>query len=273
VWTSVTVSVGAASFPEHATDLPGLVGVVDGALYAAKARGRDRAEIGRTSRPATVMVDGTSRMLEYLAHVAEDVDGRLSGHEHSAAIARWTRVLATELGHDADLVRRVELAGRLHDIGKIVIPEAVLTKPSGLSEEEWVLMAQHAEHGFRMTHTVPGLAPVAEIIRQHHERFDGLGYPDRLHGHEIRVEARVIAVCDSWAAMRADRLYQPALSEDQAREELLRGRGTQFDGDLVELFLHLQAQGVVGDLRLLRPKSTLRSPYADSASRFQNISS
>jgi two-component system cell cycle response regulator len=304
-WTSVTVSVGAASFPAHAGDLGELVGVADGALYAAKAGGRDRAVIGPAPRSRATVVDGTGRMevrvgrgdigIEYLSFVADDVDGRLSGHEHSSAIARWGRTMALELGLDADTVRRVELAGRLHDVGKIVVPDTVLTKPAGLSREEWSVMAQHAEHGFRMTRTVPGLATVAETIRQHHERYDGTGYPQGLAGEGIRIEARIVAVCDSWAAMRADRLYQAALDEEAARQELLGGRGTQFDGDLVDLFLRLRDGGVVGDLRQLRsgpaaplgatgptvatgpvgPVGPVGPPGAQarSASRFQNISS
>ena len=213
-WTSVTVSVGAASFPAHADDGGGLVGVVDAALYAAKARGRDRAVIGPVPRSPLTDADGTSRMLDYLSFVADDVDGRLSGHEHSSAIARWARTMALE----------------------------------------------HAEQGYLMTHALPGLASVAETIRQHHERFDGTGYPHGVAGRDIRVEARLIAVCDSWAAMRADRPYQAALTEERAREELLRGRGTQFDGDLVEVFLALRDRGAIGDLRRLRPGPTVLQP-------------
>ena len=121
-------------------------------------------------------------------------------------------------------------------------------------------MSQHAEFGYRMTHALPGLASVAETIRQHHERFDGTGYPHGVAGRDIRVEARLIAVCDSWAAMRADRPYQAALTEERAREELLRGRGTQFDGDLVEVFLALRDRGAIGDLRRLRPGPTVLQP-------------
>jgi two-component system cell cycle response regulator len=103
-----------------------------------------------------------------------------------------------------------------------------------------------------MTLAVPGLATVAETIRQHHERYDGTGYPEGLAGDAIRLEARIVAVCDSWAAMRADRLYQRSLPEEQAREELLRCRGTQFDPAIVDLFLDLLYAGAVGDLRRLR---------------------
>jgi diguanylate cyclase (GGDEF)-like protein len=271
VRTSVTVSAGAASFPEDADELGELVGVVDNALYAAKARGRDRVVVGRAATANSGEAYGASRMMDYLTFVAEDVDGRLSGHEHSGAIARWARAVAVELGLDADTTRRAELAGRLHDVGKIVIPDEVLTKPTGLSEQEWSLMAQHAEYGYRLIHPVPGLAPIAEIIRQHHERFDGLGYPNQLRGESISIEARVIAVCDSWAAMRADRLYQPALDEDRAREELVHGRGTQFDPDLVDIFLSLRDRGLIDPLRQLRPGPSM--PYASSANPFQNINS
>jgi hypothetical protein len=283
-WTSVTVSVGAAAFPEHAADAGELVGVVDGALYAAKERGRDRAVIGPAPRSPFeaagsddgVAGDGAGAprrggpadYLVYLSYVAEDVDGRLSGHEHSSAIARWARAMALELGLDADTVRRVELSGRLHDVGKVVVPDAVLTKPDRLSPEEWALMARHAEHGYRMTSGLPGLRSVAKIIRQHHERYDGTGYPYGLPGRDIRIEARLIAVCDSWAAMRADRLYQAALTEEQACAELLGGRGTQFDGDFVELFLELRERGVVGELRRLRTGPAApqaRSPRAPAA--------
>jgi two-component system cell cycle response regulator len=161
-------------------------------------------------------------------------------------------------------VRAAELAGRLHDVGKIVIPDELVTKPSELSEPEWQVMAEHAEHGFRLTRSVPGLAGVAEIIRQHHERYDGLGYPNHLRGERIRVEARIISICDSWAAMRADRRYQGTLTEQMAQEELLRGRGTQFDGNLVELFLDLWQRGLVGDLRRLRPAPELPASQPDS---------
>jgi HD-GYP domain-containing protein (c-di-GMP phosphodiesterase class II) len=163
--------------------------------------------------------------------------------------------MSTRLGQDEAIVWRLELAGRLHDIGKIVVPEGILTKPSALSEEEWLLLREHPEHGAKLARMVPGFDGVAESIRQHHERFDGTGYPLKLRSGDIRLEARIIAVCDSWAAMRSDRPYQSALTEEQAREELWSGRGTQFDPDLVDLFLDLHDQGLVGQLRLVAPRT------------------
>jgi two-component system, cell cycle response regulator len=284
--TSVTVSVGGAACPTHAADPAGLVQVADQALYAAKARGRNRAVIG----PATEPVNGTptglrtarmlvvddpavpagTPMINYLCQVADHVDARLSPQEHSMAIARWARELSVELGQDEAATTRVELAGRLHDIGKIAVPDEILSKPARLTEAEWALMKAHPSHGARLAALVPGLAPVAEVIRQHHERFDGTGYPDRLAGPAIRSEARILAVCDSWAAMRSDRHYQAAYDEDRARAELRRGRGTQFDPELVDLFLLLHEQGRLGELWPLPDGGPLPHP---AASALQNISS
>jgi two-component system cell cycle response regulator len=108
--------------------------------------------------------------------------------------------------------------------------------------ERWALVRQHPEFGWRLAKTVTRL-DVADVIRQHHERFDGSGYPGGLAGTHIRIEARIVAVCDSWAAMLADRPYQKAITEDQAVRELLGGRGTQFDPDVVAEFLELRLRG------------------------------
>lgn len=261
VWLGVTVSVGSACYPAHADTTSELVAAADRALYAAKAQGRNRVVVGAVPvLPVVTPVAMTpSRaaqpaMLDYLRYVADCVDARLSSYEHSRAISRWTVRICTELGLDEAAIRQVELAARLHDIGKIIIPEEVLTKSAELTEEEWQLIRRHPDSGYRMTRAVPGLAEVAEIIRQHHERFDGWGYPNRLAGHAIRIEARILAVCDTWAAMRSDRTYQRRVTEDQARAELRIGSGSQFDPDVVNIFLDLHERGIVGALgRLTGP--------------------
>jgi HD-GYP domain-containing protein (c-di-GMP phosphodiesterase class II) len=253
-WVAVTISVGTASYPLHGEDPGELVSIADRALYAAKASGRDRIVVGASTTPPLDGLDTDHLLVDYLSQIADRVDGWLSSYEHSSAIGRWSTLLALELGLGAAAARCAELSGRLHDIGKIVIPEAVLTKPGALSDEEWQLVRQHPDFGFRLARMIPGYSGIAQVIRQHHERYDGLGYPDRLAARDIRIESRVLAVCDSWAAMRADRPYQSALSEDQAREELRAGRGTQFDPDIADLFLDLHHRGLVGDLQRIRPE-------------------
>jgi diguanylate cyclase (GGDEF)-like protein len=252
---SVTISVGTASYPLHGDDPGELVSMADRALYAAKASGRDRIVVSGLMSTNGGPGPDTDRMLvDYLCEVADRVDGWLSSYEHSRAIGRWSTVLAEELGLATKAVRCAELAGRLHDVGKIVIPESVLRKPGALSEDEWRLIRRHPDFGFRLARMIPGYDGVARVIRQHHERYDGGGYPEGLTGREIRIEARVLSVCDSWAAMRSDRPYQPACTEDQAREEVRVGRGTQFDPDVADLFLDLHHRGLVGELHLLTPE-------------------
>jgi HD-GYP domain-containing protein (c-di-GMP phosphodiesterase class II) len=111
-------------------------------------------------------------------------------------------------------------------------------------------MRQHLARGGQLVTLAPELTEIAEIVRQHHERFDGTGYPDRLAGTEIRLEARIIALCDAYAAMRADRPYRAALSVEQALDQIRDGRGTQFDPELADIFLELLATGVIGELPL-----------------------
>jgi two-component system, cell cycle response regulator len=248
-WIAITVSVGAACYPVHGGTPSELVSAADRALYLAKAHGRNRVMVagapGASVGYIPPSLDRTA-MVDYLRHVADRVDGLLSGYEHSQAISRWTVLLAQEFGLDETTRRCTELAGRLHDIGKIIVPEAVLTKPGELSEEEWVEIRRHPEYGYRMARLVPGLDTVATIIRQHHERYDGLGYPDRLAGPSILFGARILAVCDAWAAMLADRPYQRMSSEEQARDALVRGRGGQFDPEVVDVFLEVHERGVLG---------------------------
>jgi HD-GYP domain-containing protein (c-di-GMP phosphodiesterase class II) len=205
-------------------------------------------------------------MVDFLRHVADRVDAQLSPQEHSRAVGRWSRRLAMELGHDEATVTRVELAGRLHDIGKIVVPRDILTKPTTLSDEEWAMLRHHPYHGARLALVVPGFERVADVIGQHHERFDGTGYPNHLAGADILLEARILAVCDSWAAMRSDRPYQLMLTEDQAREQVREGRGTQFDPDVADLFLDLHSRGLVGDLRQVRPNAHQLVGHTQSSS-------
>jgi diguanylate cyclase (GGDEF)-like protein len=248
-WIAITVSVGAACFPVHGSNPSELMSAADRALYQSKAHGRNRVMVAGT--PTSVAgstpqsMDRTA-LVDYLRHVADRVDGMLSGFEHSQAISRWTVQVANEFGLDETTRRCTELAGRLHDIGKIIVPEAVLTKAGDLSEQERAELRRHPDYGYRMARLVPGLDTVASIIRQHHERYDGMGYPDRLGGPSILFGARILAVCDAWAAMMSDRPYQRMSTQEQARDELVRGRGGQFDPDVVDVFLDLQDRGVLG---------------------------
>ena len=127
-------------------------------------------------------------------------------------------------------------AAELHDIGKMAIPDAILTKPGPLDAGEWEFMRQHTIVGERMLHVAPALAGVARLVRWSHERMDGGGYPDRLAGDEIPLGARIVAVCDAFNAMTSDRPYRRAVSADEAVAELIRHSGTQFDAEVIAAF-------------------------------------
>lgn len=245
--SDVTISVGTASYPLHGSTPTDLVTTADRALYAAKAHGRNRSVIGSEINLGAVHGDAAS-LIEYLRYVADAVDSWISGQEHSSAVARWARTIAIELGCSATEIRCAEIGGRLHDVGKVLVPREVWVKSSPLTPEERQLIRRHPEDGYRMARMIPGMGDVATAIRQHHERFDGTGYPDALIGEGIRIEARIITVCDSWAAMLANRPYHSALTEQQAREELIRCRNRQFDPMVVDAFLNLHARGDLDSL-------------------------
>jgi HD-GYP domain-containing protein (c-di-GMP phosphodiesterase class II) len=147
-------------------------------------------------------------------------------------------LIATEMGFDAEEVERMHLAGVLHDIGKIGIPDSILKKPGALDEHEWTEMRKHPELGARILQGAH-LDDIAGWVLAHHERPDGQGYPVGFDMRQIPVQARILAVADAYEAMTNDRVYRPAMPEAEARAELKRYSGTQFDPAIVETFVKL----------------------------------
>jgi HD-GYP domain-containing protein (c-di-GMP phosphodiesterase class II) len=156
---------------------------------------------------------------------------------HTSRIRDLSIALAVGLQVPGEVRRAVKLGAILHDVGKIGIPDAILLKPAGLTDEEWVVMRAHPEIGERMLSSIDFLDSALPIIRHHHERWDGKGYPDRLEGEEIPVGARIVAVCDAFDAMTSDRPYREALSKAAACEELLSNAGSQFDPSCAALLV------------------------------------
>ena len=189
-------------------------------------------------------------------HYTETIEALVSALEardpyteaHAGRIRDTAMALAVAMQLPSDKRRAVKLGSILHDVGKIGISDAILLKPGPLSEEEWDVMKSHPEIGERMLAGIDFLTPVLPIVRHHHERWDGAGYPDGLKGEEIPVGARIVGVCDAFDAMTSDRPYRPAMARDVACEELKRNSGTQFDPQCVDLLVDVVSR--MGDAHL-----------------------
>ena len=160
---------------------------------------------------------------------------------HGVHVAGLVPLVGRALGISGSALEELELAAEFHDIGKVAVPTEVLRKPGPLDELERQVMACHVEWGAELLRHLPDCETIAEIVRHHHERYDGTGYPDGLKGCEIPLASRIIAACDAYGAMMADRPYRKALGHELAMRELAEGAGTQFDPDAVAVVLRLAA--------------------------------
>lgn len=171
-----------------------------------------------------------------LIRVLEATDPELA--QHSNRTAELARDVAVEMGMAPEVVERVGIAGRIHDIGKLFISRDILDKPGAPTEQEWVELRRHPRIGFDLIRSKVPVA-VAKIVLTHHERYDGTGYPSRIEGGDIPVEARVLQVADAFDAITSRRPYQPALPVSYAVAELRRCSGTQFDPEAIEAIVTL----------------------------------
>lgn len=172
-------------------------------------------------------------------------------HGHSERVVTFSLRLGHELGLDKDALRNLELGALLHDIGKIGVPDAILRKPAALNEEEWSKMKLHPQHGQRILRNISFLEGASELVAQHHEKWDGTGYPYGLRGEDINLSARIFAVVDAFDAMVSDRIYRKGRPYQDALEELERFAGTQFDPIVVEAFKEIPKE----DWDILRERS------------------
>ena len=247
---SLTCSIGIATFPGDARERDGLVICADQAMYAAKKLGRN--QVRSASDPATLAlsksnVEQGSREDVALSGIVEALNALVEAHDHytgqhTRRVAALATRLALVLGLDATEARMIGLAGRLHDIGKIGISDAVLKKPERLNEQEHTSMQEHTIVGAEIISRIPALRALVPVIRAHHERWDGQGYPDGLAGTAIPLGARIVAVADAYDAIITERHYQPARDAADTLNELRRCAGTQFDPEIVCALEEMLAQ-------------------------------
>jgi len=230
----VTVSAGLCTFPEHGSSVTVLLATVASTLEEARASGGDTVKVagaGDASPTATSSFD----VLQGLV-LAVDTKDRYT-KRHSDDVARYGVFLGERLGLDPDLIRSIHVAGLLHDVGKIGIPDPILRKPGSLTADEYEIVKQHVALGDMIVRDLPDLDIVRAGIRHHHERWDGNGYLDRLAGEGIPLIARILAVGDAFSAMTTTRPYRKALDIREALTRLEDAAGTQLDEALVRLFV------------------------------------
>ena len=239
---TITVSAGLATFPLQGHGRDELIRLADSALYWAKEHGKNRVRI---YRPEVVelaelkrLAAGPDKAARYraAASLAKAVDARdtYTG-SHSERVSELAARVAARVGLNREQIELTRLAGSLHDLGKLAIPEEILRKAGALTDSERLVLERHPQIGFRMLDSL-GVDPVADLVLHHHERWDGTGYPDGLRGESIPLGARIIFVTDAYDAMTSDRVYRAKRSADAALVELRRCAGTQFDPGIVAAF-------------------------------------
>jgi diguanylate cyclase (GGDEF)-like protein len=241
--TPLSISFGISTFPLHGQSADGLLRTADQALYAAKRLGRNRSVISSAEVPG--ILAGSSRHedaeaqveLAALLSLAEALDVRDWGSASPCRrVGRFAELTARELGLSPESVERVRLAGILHDVGRVALPEQLLSKDAPLTDDEWVLVRAHPVAGARMVETTE-YDDIRSWILFHHERPDGHGYPEGRREGDVPLESAILAVADAYEAMTNDRPYRPTRGTEDAAEELRRQSGRQFRSDVVEALL------------------------------------
>lgn len=191
--------------------------------------------------PHEFTADDLHEIVDGLAAALDAKNAWTNGH--SERVAEYAIELAKNLGLSHREQVRIHIGGHLHDIGKIGIPDSILNKSGKLTNEEFAIIRRHAEIGSEILGRIKIFAPILDIVRNHHERFDGQGYPDAISGNDISIGARIVAVADAFDAMTTVRPYRVALSAEAALTEVKRCRGSQFDPEIVDLLEALLEKG------------------------------
>jgi len=228
------MSLGVACYPEDGQDVNTLIALADANLYLSKSRGGNTVTGTQMTdlSPEDITVYG---MLGSLVTIVDNKD-RYTRH-HSEEVTEWALSLGKVLGLSDESQKVLRVAGLLHDIGKIGVPDRILRKPGRLTEEEYEAIKQHPLLGDAIVAAIPDLSEVRAAVVAHHERYDGKGYPHQLSGEDIPLLGRILAVTDAYSAMITDRPYRKALSVQEAVAELEAGRGGQFDPRCVDAFI------------------------------------
>lgn len=258
----VTISIGIAGGRGSQLAIDMLVDRADAAMYAAKSLGRNRTHLYRELdehepvRRAPISAERRARAHAIGRWASDTATQALASviapqPHHRGRPSDMIAALATgvgiEMGLPSDEIERIRVASLLHDLGKIAIPEGILDKPATLSDTEWQAIGEHPRIGEIILEEASSLREAIPVVLHHHERYNGGGYPHGLRGTEIPLGARIVAVADAYHAMVHDRPYQSVLTHEESLNELRAHAGTQFDPDVVEVFVRLYGAAVPPD--------------------------
>ena len=253
----LTVTIGISSYSLNGQTLKELITKADRAVHQGKQSGRNKTinyreehdeENNQNTEVQQKIKDAFLSSIYALAATIDAKDHYTYGH--SSNVSLLSAALAKEAGFDDSEIELVKNAGLLHDIGKVGIPESVLSKPGFLTPQEYEVMQGHVVQSINIIKHIPNLIDTVPVVISHHERYDGKGYPRGIKGESIPVLGRVICIADSFDAMTTDRPYRKGLSLEQAVYELKKNSGTQFDPNLVEVFINMVTNGDILELKL-----------------------
>lgn len=245
----ITISIGIASYPKHALDAEGLIKKADCAMCYSKQNGRNQCNIYNNNMNLFLKYNNENIKKELLMDsvlaLAEAVDAKddYTG-KHSKMVSKYSILLAEKLGLTENEKNRLRIGALLHDCGKIGIPDNIIHKSQKLSDTEFTIIKNHTLLGYNIIKHITNDEEIINCVRSHHERWDGKGYPDGLQGNAIHLFARIVCIADVYHAMTSDRPYRKALTQEEAIDELIRTKGTQFDPKLVDAFVEIIKDGM-----------------------------
>ena len=216
----LSVAVGIATKTKEDEDLDQIIKTAEDEMY--------RYKLAESSSVRNKIIDALLSTLYEKDKISE---------EHSKRVSKLAKELAEAAGLPSAKVQEIALTGVLHDIGKIAISNDILNKKTKLTNREYNIIMTHPEKGYKILHSLGNMDIIAKNVLQHHERIDGLGYPNRLIGDEISIEAKIISIADAYDAMTSYRQYKPSLTKKQAISELINCKGSQFDSKLIDIFI------------------------------------
>jgi diguanylate cyclase (GGDEF)-like protein len=236
-------SAGITQFPRDAETVDGLVLLAETAIHESRGVGGNKSTLASELGAVHTDVADTAT-IEQVYALAATVDARDPfAYGHWERIATISDMIGKAIKLSQDELDNLHAAALLHDIGKVGIPDSIITKPDKPTEHEWEIIRRHSAEGAGLIGNVKGLSELAPIIRHHHESYDGSGYPDGLKGEDIPLAARIISIADAYDTMTTLRPYRDVISHEEACEELRSCAGSQFDPELVEVFVQTMEAG------------------------------